>query len=307
MISVTAIPHNSNARVTGNVENRSLTIGDNNLIKVIVTAEDGVNTATYTIVVTRADHNPVSEANLISLTANDRPVPIEGNKLEYAASCGETSFALKMEASPYATIEVNGAPYSKDQAIHLTGEVTTVDIHIVSETGVTKDYTLKACKAIDESRLYYSRWPDILGINANPDNNGGYEVLGVRWYRHDGSFAGNKGYIQIQTSKDYAEISTVQKEGWRRICGIPETISDYEIVAYPNPVPRGESVKMELPEQYTGARLNIYNIKGVLLKSGLPLSANLNNIDLSDLSSGIYLLSITGNNGNHQSIKIIIE
>jgi uncharacterized repeat protein (TIGR02543 family) len=305
-ISVTGLQRHSGASVTGNVESKPLVVGDN-IIKVKVTAEDGVNTSVYTVLVTRADHILGIEANLISLWANNRPVTIEGNTLEYVAACGETSFALKLDASPYASVAVNGLPYSKGQVIELTGDVTTTDIHIVSETGASKDYILKANTAINENRLYYKRWPDILGINANFDNNGGYEVLGYRWYRHDGSPAGDKGYIQMLSSQDYAEIRTVQTEGWRRVCGTPETQAYGKIMAYPNPVPSGTSLKLEIPEQYTGATLNIYDITGALLKSGLSLPATVNSIDLSGFNSGIYLLNIIGKDGDRQSVKIIVE
>jgi uncharacterized repeat protein (TIGR02543 family) len=308
-VSIVGIPYDSRARVTGNVEDHSVSVGDNSPVKIVVTAEDGVTTAIYTIRVIRADHIAVSEANLISLTLNGRQVAIEGNKLEHAAGCSETSFALELDASPYASVVVNGSPYVKGQGMPIegTGETTTVRIHVVSETGVTKDYVLKIYSAIDESRLYYSRWPDILGINANYEYNGHYDVMGVRWFRYDGSPAGNKGYIEMLSSLDYAEIQTAQKEGWRRVCGVPVTRSYAQIKAYPNPVPYGESLQLELPEQLVGSTLNIYDIKGALVKSGLPLPTNVNSIDMSGFGSGIYLLNIVGKDGNHQSVKIIVE
>jgi hypothetical protein len=189
----------------------------------------------------------------------------------------------------------------------MTGSVTTTNIHIVSETGAIKDYVLKTYAAVVENRLYFKRWPDILGINANPFNNGGYEVLAYRWFRHDGSPAGNKGYIRAQSSADYAEIQTVQTDGWHRVCGIPQTLSSEKITVYPNPVPYGEKVQIDLPEQYVGGTLNIYNITGAVVKSGIPLSATNNNIDVSSLGTGIYLFNIADKDGNRQSVKIIVE
>jgi hypothetical protein len=299
--------------LTGNVENASLAVGDN-IISVEVTAEDGVNKTIYRILVTRADHILVPEANLLSLSANSRSVPVEGNTLEYVAACGETSFALELNASPYASVAINGSPYSKGQVIEMTSDVTTVNIHIVSETGAVKDYVLKANKALDSDRLYYiSRYmPDVLSINANPKNNGNYEILGYRWYyyidKYNSEYAGNKGFITIQSTKDYAEIRTVQTEGWRRVCGTVVIKSLEKITAYPNPVPSGESVQLELPDQYTGGTLNIYDITGALVKSGLPLPASVNSIDVSSLSSGIYLFIISDKDGGYRNaINIIVE
>jgi hypothetical protein len=206
-------------------------------------------------------------------------------------------------------VAVNGSPYAPGQIIPLTGDRTIVNIHITSETGnAVNNYTLKANAAVDENRLYYLRWPDVFGVNANPDNNGGYEVTAVRWFRRDGSPAGNKGYIQMQNSVSnyYAEIQTVQTEGWRRVCGVPVTRSIEKIAAYPNPVPRGESLKLELPEQYVGGTLDIYDIKGSLIKSKLPLPAKSGSIDVSDLVSGIYLFNIT-KDSKRDVLKIIVE
>ncbi|MDR0385467.1 MAG: InlB B-repeat-containing protein [Prevotellaceae bacterium] len=306
-ITTTGLPHHAGAAVTGNDENRPLIVGDN-IIKVAVTAEDGVNTQIYTVLVTRKDHILVSDANLISFTANKHPVTITGNTLEYAAACGEQSFEIELQASPYASVAIDGEPYSKGQVIQMTGDVTTVNIHVVSETGIAKDYVLKANASLNQDFLYYRRW-DLLGINANPENNGGYIVLAYRWYKYDGSFAGDKGYIQLQSpySGDYAEIRTEQTEGWRRVCGIPQTLPEEKVAAYPNPAVSGESVKLELPEQYVGGTLNIYDIKGSLVKSGIPLPTSVNSIDMSGFGTGIYLLNITGKDGRRQSVKMIVE
>jgi uncharacterized repeat protein (TIGR02543 family) len=307
-VSITGMPHNSNATVTGNVEDAVLKMGDN-YFRIAVTAEDGVNRQTYTVLVTRADHIPSNEATLIYLTANGRQVTVAGNTLEYVAACGETSFALELQGSPYSNIAVDGAPYIQGQVIPLTGDLTTLRIHITSETGnAVTDYTLKANAAINENRLYYLRWPNVFGVNANPDNNGGYEITAVRWYRNDGSPAGSKGYIQLQNaaSNYYAEIQSLQTEGWRRACGVPITRSTDKITAYPNPLPQGESLTLELPEQYIGGVLNIYDIKGALVKSKIPLPAKSNSINASDLNSGIYLFNISKDN-SREAVKIIVE
>jgi hypothetical protein len=72
-------------------------------------------------------------------------------------------------------------------------------------------------------------------------------------------------------------------------------------------VSRGESVQLELPERFVGSVLSIYSINGVLVKSGLPLPATNNSIDVSSLDSGIYLLNIVNKEGARHTVKIIIE
>jgi hypothetical protein len=184
---------------------------------------------------------------------------------------------------------------------------TTVNIEIAAETGgAVNNYTLKVAKSIDESRLYYQRWSEALAINRNPANNGGYNISDVLWYRQDGTSLGNAAFIRISGSaSDY--YANVKIDGvWRRACN-SGTRSIKEIIAYPNPVTIGESVTLQLPVSFVGGVLNIYDIKGALVKSGLPLPTTSNSINVSDFGSGIYLLHITGKDGNKEVVKIIIE
>ncbi|MDR0385635.1 MAG: T9SS type A sorting domain-containing protein, partial [Prevotellaceae bacterium] len=252
-----------------------------------------------------------NEANLVYITADKRQLTVTGNVIEYAADCNQQSFALELSGSPYSTVWVAGQLYEPGQIIETDGDKTKVDIRVVSETGnATKDYTLIVYKAITAD-LYYMRWENVLSINANP--NIGYNIEAVRWFKSDGSHVGNKGYIQIEQLKDpmshyYAEIKTQEKEGWRHVCGIPKTRSIEKITAYPNPVLYGEDVTLKLPEHYIGATLNIYDIKGSLVKSGISLPEKSNSINVSELnlSSGMYLFNIVKDN-NREAVKIIIE
>jgi hypothetical protein len=307
-INVNGTANHSAATVNGNVSGKTLEIGDN-VIEITVTAEDGT-TMTYTLRIVRADHVFVPEANLLGIIANGNEITVTGNTIEYAAPCGETSFALDLQASPNSIISIDGEEYVAGQSIEFAGKTATANIQVTAETGGTvSNYILNINAPLNDGRLYYKRWDDVLAINRNPANNGGYNVSEIRWYRQDGAPAGNEGYITIpqgSTASDYyAEIRTDGKV--RRACNVSETRALDKIIAYPNPVPRGETLQLKLPETFVGGVLNIYDIKGGLLKSGLPLPATDNSVNVSDLDSGIYLLSVTGRDGNRQVIKLIIE
>jgi hypothetical protein len=307
-ISVTGTANHAAATVSGNVTDMTLNVGDNNKVNIKVTAENGT-TMTYTVRVIRADHVYATEANILSIAANDRELAVNGTNIEYSADCEETSFVLDLQASPYSTVTVDGAEYSAGQSISLVDDVTEVSIRVEAETGgAVTDYTLKIATPLNENRLYFQRWDNVLALNRNPANNGGHSVSKVRWYRQDGTFVSNKNYIVIQkgmASNYYAEIQT--GGNWRRVCGVPETRAIDKIIAYPNPVLRGESVYLQLPETFVGGTLDIYDITGSMRKSGLSLPATDNSINVSDLDAGIYLLHITGKNGERQVIKVIVE
>jgi YD repeat-containing protein/predicted outer membrane repeat protein len=301
--TVTGKANHTAATVTGN-GNKDLATGDN-VITITVTAEDGVTTKEYTVTVIRNDHVLVTEASLISLIVNDNPIGIKGSSFTYMTDCEEDLLSLRIQASPYATVTVNNVPYNPYQFIPLTENVTTINIGIAAETGgALNNYTLKVAKSIDGSHLYYKRWSDVLAINRNPANNGGYDISAVRWYKQDGTSLDNAAYIQISGSAAdyYAEVKI---DGvWHRACN-SETKSIEKVVAYPNPITRGESVTLQLPKSFVGGVLNIYDVKGALVKSGLPLPAISNSINIS--GSGIYLLHVTGKDGNKEVVKIIIE
>jgi hypothetical protein len=306
LINVTGVASHANATVSGNVIDMPLEVGAN-VVDITVTAENG-STNTYTVTIIRAEE---TETDLVAITVNGDDVSIDDdNTIEYAAPCGETSFTLDLQAPPDAVVTVNGLEYTDGQNIELTDDLAVANIWIATETGKEDShYTLNINAPIDDSRLYYRRWDDVLAINRNPATNGGYDVSEIHWYRRqDGSPAG-EGYITVQpgTEQDYyVEIRT--DERLRKVCGASEEARGTEkVIAYPNPVPRGESLQLKTPETFVGGTLNIYDIKGSLKKSGLPLPATVNSVNVSDLDSGIYLLHVIGKDGKRNEMKLIIE
>lgn len=308
-IDIAGTANHPAATVSGNETGMTLKVG-NNAANITVTAEDGT-TKTYTVTVVRADHVFVTEAYLFDVTVNGNRITVAGNNIEYAAPCGKTSFLFDLHASPYSTVNVDNVKYSADSAgqiINLPVDIATNNILVTAETGGEENnYILNINAPLNDS-MYYQRWDDVIAINLNPATNGRHNVSEIRWYTQDGTFVDDKGYITIQqgmTSDYYAEVRADGK--LRRVCHDGITRSTDEIIAYPNPVSRGESLQLKLPDTFAGGILNIYGIKGSLVKSGLHLPATDNSVNVSDLDTGIYLLSVTGKESNRLVIKIIVE
>jgi uncharacterized repeat protein (TIGR02543 family) len=258
------------------------------------------------------------EAKIEEIVINGVDVDITDSEddhvIEYTVQdCEESSISLDLEASS-ATVTINGEAYAPGTEIALTGDVTTVNIEIESETGDnSQSYQLNVASPLTTGSLYYQRWSDVIAVNRNPATNGGYEVSDVRWNRQDGTAAGSSDFIVVQdneTPNDYypeVEVTTEDVKVWHKVCATAETRTTEKIVAYPNPVSRGERVSVQLPESFAGSVLNIYSIKGSLVKSGLPLPVTSAGIDVSELTSGIYLLHITNRSGNSEVVKMIVE
>jgi uncharacterized repeat protein (TIGR02543 family) len=258
------------------------------------------------------------EANIEEIVINGIEMDISETSVndsvfEYTArECDESSISLDLGASSQANVTVNGRPYVPGTEIAFEGDLTSVNIRIESETGDNaRNYTLNVAAPLNVGSLYYQRWNDVIAVNRNPATNGGHNVSEIRWHKKDGTPAGNGGFIHVQSTESvndyYSEVKTVETNAWHKVCTTEETRSLDKIAAYPNPVPRGEKLTLKLPDTYAGGVLNIYDIKGGLVKSGQPLPATVNSIDMSEFASGVYLLRISDKQGNSETIKIIVE
>jgi hypothetical protein len=228
-------------------------------------------------------------------------------------TCGESELSkrLTLRVSPRASVKIGETLYPSPETeleTALDVRATSFTITVISESGKSNVYTLELTGVIDGSLLYHLRWNDVIGINSNPENNGGRIVNNeyTRWYSSDNTEIGSGDYIEINgDASDYYAVIELEGERYRVCHPLTKTM---EIKAYPNPVPRGETVTLELPESIAGGVLNIYNINGSLVKSALPLPATVNSIDVpGNVPAGIYLFQVSGKNGKRQTIKIITE
>jgi hypothetical protein len=179
-----------------------------------------------------------------------------------------------------------------------------VKIRIVAESGASsKEYNLTLIAPLSDARLYFQRWSDVLAINHNPANNGGYTVTGVRWYKNDELVINDK-FIQYDGGAYRAEVEI---DGvWQRLCPFVSTRAT-SVVAWPNPVSRGESLTLQLPENFVGGKLSIYSVAGTLVKSGITLPTALSNVRVDDLPAGIYLFKVNSTTGTGETIKIVVS
>jgi hypothetical protein len=308
-IDIIGVANQENATILDNVRDTPLVSGDN-LFTITVIAEDGMTTNKYNVLVVRDLSRSGSDADLISVTANGKGLAVSGTNISYMASCDESTLELFLGTSPYADVKINGEDFD-GQLILLEEDITIVNIRVEAETGnAVNNYVLTVAKAYDDHNLYYQRWSDVIAINTNPATNGGYNVEDFRWYKKNSNkVISTENYIRTQGSVSdyYAEVK-VDGE-WHSICGVPSlaTRSIAKIVAYPNPVVRGESLKLQLPDEFIGGYLNIYSLTGLLVKSNIPLPVSLNDINVSELPTGMYLFNLTGTGGAQETVKIIIE
>jgi uncharacterized repeat protein (TIGR02543 family) len=253
------------------------------------------------------------EAEIVDILVDGQSIkdPAIDGGFKYSQKCGQSSVTLKLDVSPQASVKINGERYPSSGYTLSLNNTKNVTIEVTSETGKPKEYTLTVASPVNGANLYYRRWSDVLALNHNAIAQAGYTITNsdVRWFNANGeSLVSGASYIELQSGASesgyYAEIRT---EGeWRQVCST-ETREVSQVVAYPNPVPRGEKVTLQLPGTFTGSSLNIYNITGALMKPAISLPSTVNSIDVSEYAPGIYLLQVNDKTGNRQTVKIIIE
>ncbi|RAV17912.1 cadherin-like beta sandwich domain-containing protein, partial [Paenibacillus contaminans] len=126
-----------------------LTVGDN-AIPVLVTAEDGITTTTYTITVNRAPKS--TNANLSDLTVSGGVTLNEAfsaNTLSYTANVDHEIDSLTVTPTveyPQATVTVNGNPAS--DPVNLNVGDNAISVVVTAEDGTTKKtYTITVTRA----------------------------------------------------------------------------------------------------------------------------------------------------------------
>ncbi len=168
-ISVTPTAESGNASITVNgtavtsgsaSEDITLSTGANT-ITIIVTAEDGTTTKTYTITVTKlAPAEPSNNANLAGLTLSQGTLApsFSANTTSYSAEVQYNIASLTVTptaAGVNASITVNGTAVSSGSAsgsITLNTGANTITVLVTAEDGTTtKTYTVTVTKLVEPS------------------------------------------------------------------------------------------------------------------------------------------------------------
>ena len=114
-----------------------------NTITTVVTAQDGITTDTYTVVVTRAPSSIATLSNLTLSSGSLTPV-FDSNSTSYAAGVSTTTTSITVTPTvtdPTASITVNGTPVvsgSPSGAIPLAFGPNTVTVVVTAQDGTTK-------------------------------------------------------------------------------------------------------------------------------------------------------------------------
>ena len=120
----------------------------------------------------------------VSLTVNGKTVQRAGNSFSMLSACSQNQAVIEVTAGPLATIQINGVaqnPATVNLAVYGNN---TVNIMVTPQGGNPQNYTLIVNKPIPFHSIVEQRWNDVLVVNNNPANNGGYSFTSFKFFRN---------------------------------------------------------------------------------------------------------------------------
>ena len=84
-------------------------------------------------------------------------------------------------------------------------------------------------------------------------------------------------------------------------------MEDPGIRAYPNPN-KGQQIKIEIQEDLTKIQMELFSLQGKLIKSWqMPDTLTINYLDLEDVISGVYIMTLAAKNWVRQQRIFIVS
>ena len=257
--------------------------------------------------------NNLMTADILELRINGVPKPFDNNKLEYT----HTIDCKSNDESVYLEIILGGFTDCKTTALPIdANQQRTITVKTDDDE---KDYIFKVKKPLP-SDIFVQRWNDVLAVNNNIYTNGGHNFTGYKWFKGGTEItdARGKGYIQEKGGLTgiYTATLTSQK-GTFETCKAEITKMKSMVAVYPNPVQRGQTVRVEtsptpaLPQRegevppsggLRGATL--FDTAGNII-SKQTLHDPVAEIAMPDMQ-GTYMLQLTIN-GVSETFKIVVE
>jgi hypothetical protein len=207
---------------------------------------------------------------------------------------GEASVSFVAEAFGYGTVT-----YSNGSGVISTPGIHTLTITSTAEDGeTTKDYVITVTYPYPTA-IIQRYWDDVLVIDLNTQTNGGYTFVSYQWTRDGAPISGEtKSFLNLagKPAGTYNVLITADGQTVHVREGVEITVSR-GLRVYPNPISANATV--ENPEWSTVKYMQLFDMSGRLIRE-YPVGGENTSIDLSGLSTGIYLLK-TGK----QTIKVI--
>jgi hypothetical protein len=228
----------------------------------------------------------------------------------YLADCGATLVQITV------TPEENGSQVlykGEEVSSFFTVDISRADIHEVAYTvkstdGSTLEYRLQIERRFAFDDIVGTKFNNVLYVNNNPANNGGYEFTNYEWFKNGQPIGTDQQYYsagparsdQLDPAADYSVTVTTKEGKQLHVCPGRVTLAPRAALkAYPNPAQSGTKVTVESGAA-NGSTIRIYNITGGLVGTGQMQGGEVQ--ITAPQTTGVYLITVDGEN-----VKLNVE
>ncbi|GHS84813.1 hypothetical protein FACS1894201_03710 [Bacteroidia bacterium] len=241
-----------------------------------------------------------SNTNVSTVTVSDA-TPQAGITDFYLADCGAITTQITVTTAESGSQVI----YKGTSGSSFDVDIARPDIHDVAYTvqssdGSTQHYTLQIERRFAFADIVGMKFNNILYVNNNPADNGGYEFTHYAWYRNGQPIGIDRQYYtagpartdRLDPTADYSVTVTTIDGRALHVCPdrVPSTPTA-SLKSYPNPIQIGAKVTLE-SDAADGSVIRIYNISGELVGTHQLFGGTAQ--FPAPKAAGIYLITIDG-------------
>lgn len=240
-----------------------------------------------------------SDNTIHEISINNKVYKNPESELYYLIDCDDNSDVVNVQIKVEMGIQViPGLSFTIET---LRPGIYRQKVTVIAQDGTTRDYEIIVEKKFNFEDIVVTKFDNVLLVNNNSKNNGGYEFIAYEWYRNGELIgteqyysAGDKSSDLLGTKSVYSVRMKTTDGIWLTTCEIEIAQKNkYSVKLVPNPVYSGNVLKVisDFPtEEVKNLKISIYDVTGRLL---LEKTANQNNTEIivpSGLPSSAYIL-----------------
>ncbi|RKD92121.1 MBG domain-containing protein [Mangrovibacterium diazotrophicum] len=287
---------------SGEVEITAMQAGDNNYLP----AENVSQTLTI----------ESSDASIHQLTIDGETYEQPEQEIYYQIDCGEEEISVTISyiTEPNASSS-EGSTFVIDTPVP---GIYRQSITITSQDGTTQQtYLIVVEKAFNFDDIVVQKYNNVLLVNNNPDNNGGYTFVAYKWYKNGvligtGQYysAGQNASNQLDPTASYSvELTTSEGEVIHTCDFSIELNSAFALTVTPNPVQAGSTVQVVTnydDDMLSDRTIHVTNLYGTSVMQQVSASNNTSLTLPNSLAPGTYVVTTVAS-GVSLNAKIIVQ
>ncbi|RYJ42994.1 Adhesin AidA-related protein [Flavobacterium beibuense] len=255
-----------------------------------------------------------SDASIFTMVVGDVTYDTPQSNIYHLIDCGDNSDSVEV-----TIVTEVGATVQPGHTFTIQTPqpgIYTATVTVTSEDGIsTETYTVTVERRFDFSDIVVQKFDNVLLVNNNPQNNGGYEFTAYEWYRN-GQLVGTEQYYSagnnsgdmLDPDAEYmVKVTTAQGEVLQTCLGqiFLQHINSARL--YPNPVAFGQKLTIEadLPAiELENMTIAVYTLNGALVKE-VKSSSRITEID-APMEEAVYIVMLKSANYS-KTFKVIVR